>query len=798
MHLLRSFRFSTYLTLAMAVLCLGYAEGTLLPESPYITAAVILLIGVAYQLEGRWSLSLRAANFVGGALTLMLIGWIGLQFVRKPTEVVQHLPFPAFLLPYLSPVLMILIPAKLFRPKHNGDYWAMQGIGILAVALGCAMAYDMFFGVLLIVYMFCFAWSMSLFHLYRESRSQNLPDQSSARKSRTYLFRAAWRWSVIISAVGLLLFLVTPRPNDSKWELPMAMRGRAEVGLSEGNVDLNRTGTLEQNAELAFLVEARDARGAAKLDLDLNQRWRAASLVTYEGGKWMRGRDPDRAGTVVPGPASSRLGHAKRSDGLRLPDLGPQTYTLTFSLTAPTSAMAIAASPVLWRAVSPGQWRSGEEPPIHVFGPRISPVLQRNDGSFEWVATLSADRPSYVQAMATTPEPDLGPPMLLSKGYLEFLTRLPQSQVGERLRRHTSNLLARLVREGKLAAHVLQDVNPFTQLPAQRNHQAIARALERYLSSSGEFRYTTQLQRADRSLDPVEDFLYNTKSGHCQRFASALALMLRSQGIPAQLVLGFRGCEPLGDGRYEVRQYHAHAWVETIVDRSPPTQLLPLRLGESPPIYPTMQHWLSLDPTPAGSPEKDEKNGLSEWLEEALSRGENFFRNFVLGYDAAARQRTVDAIVNGFEEFGENLMAGEITWPIGIVGGCVLLIPAGTLIRGRLRRRRLRTQERAAQRELDRILPFHGKLLELLARHGLAPRTGQTAREFADAVATELSATPAAPVADVPSQLADAYYRARFGGTMPTEVELQDLDKALNRLGGVLTATRFQASCKTP
>ena len=43
MNLLRSFRLSTYLTLAMACLCLGYAEGTLLPESPYITGSVIVL-----------------------------------------------------------------------------------------------------------------------------------------------------------------------------------------------------------------------------------------------------------------------------------------------------------------------------------------------------------------------------------------------------------------------------------------------------------------------------------------------------------------------------------------------------------------------------------------------------------------------------------------------------------------------------------------------------------------------------------------------------------------------------------
>ena len=168
MNLIRPFRFSIYLTLALACICLGYAEGTLLPESPYITGAVILLIVVSYRLDGRWSLSLRAANIVGGCLILMLFAWIAMQFLREPPDFAQHLPFPALLLPYLGPVLMILIPAKLFRPKHNGDYWAMHGIGLLAVCLGSAMASDLFFGALLVAYLFSFAWSMSLFHLLRE------------------------------------------------------------------------------------------------------------------------------------------------------------------------------------------------------------------------------------------------------------------------------------------------------------------------------------------------------------------------------------------------------------------------------------------------------------------------------------------------------------------------------------------------------------------------------------------------------------------------------------------------------
>ncbi len=84
--------------------------------------------------------------------------------------------------------------------------------------------------------------------------------------------------------------------------------------------------------------------------------------------------------------------------------------------------------------------------------------------------------------------------------------------------------------------------------------------LERHLLT--QYTYTVDfLGRSGES--PLEDFLFVYKSGHCELFASAMVLMLRSQGIPARLVTGFLGAElnPL-EGYYAVRQQNAHAWVE--------------------------------------------------------------------------------------------------------------------------------------------------------------------------------------------------------------------------------------------
>jgi transglutaminase-like putative cysteine protease len=111
--------------------------------------------------------------------------------------------------------------------------------------------------------------------------------------------------------------------------------------------------------------------------------------------------------------------------------------------------------------------------------------------------------------------------------------------------------------------------------------------LERHLMDS----YTY----ADRFLGlsgdkPLEEFLFERREGHCELFASALVLMLRSEGIPARLVTGFLGGElnPL-TGYYVVRQSNAHAWVEA---------------------YLPDEGWKILDPTPpAGRPDASSLQG---------------------------------------------------------------------------------------------------------------------------------------------------------------------------------------------
>ncbi len=98
-------------------------------------------------------------------------------------------------------------------------------------------------------------------------------------------------------------------------------------------------------------------------------------------------------------------------------------------------------------------------------------------------------------------------------------------------------------------------------------HLEIAKALTRLLRESGLFQYSDSGQKRPDGVDPLEDFVTANRRGHCEYFAGALALMLRSQGIPARVALGFRASEFNSAGSYyQVRQLHAHAWVEALLE----------------------------------------------------------------------------------------------------------------------------------------------------------------------------------------------------------------------------------------
>ncbi|HVP44289.1 MAG TPA: DUF3488 and transglutaminase-like domain-containing protein [Terriglobales bacterium] len=145
-------------------------------------------------------------------------------------------------------------------------------------------------------------------------------------------------------------------------------------------------------------------------------------------------------------------------------------------------------------------------------------------------------------------------------------------------------------------------------------------ALERFLHDK--YRYTLVLPKR-LAKDPIADFLLLRKEGHCEYFASAMAVMLRSLGIPARLVNGFRTGEfNTITGSYIIRASQAHTWVEVFFPGS---------------------GWVSFDPTPA-----DPKQVPDSWSRFLLymDAAREFWREWIINYDFQHQSQVSQTVVS--------------------------------------------------------------------------------------------------------------------------------------------------------
>jgi transglutaminase-like putative cysteine protease len=140
------------------------------------------------------------------------------------------------------------------------------------------------------------------------------------------------------------------------------------------------------------------------------------------------------------------------------------------------------------------------------------------------------------------------------------------------------------------------DMDKYLQLPADtRRISALAREtagreegdlakaikIESFLRNN--YTYSLSVPTPPPGMSAIEDFLFNSKRGYCEHYATAMVLMLRTLGIPARIVTGFSGGELNTYGGYIiVRESNAHSWVEAAID----------------------DEWMRFDPTPPVSVER--------------------------------------------------------------------------------------------------------------------------------------------------------------------------------------------------
>ncbi|MDR3321177.1 MAG: transglutaminaseTgpA domain-containing protein, partial [Synergistaceae bacterium] len=127
------------------------------------------------------------------------------------------------------------------------------------------------------------------------------------------------------------------------------------------------------------------------------------------------------------------------------------------------------------------------------------------------------------------------------------------------------------------------------ELSRGRSGREIIDAVSNFLAQP-EYEYTIDSMQV--SQNPIEDFIFSTKRGNCEFFASAMAVMLRMAGIQTRLVAGYLGGQyNESGGYYIVRQSDAHVWVEVWDEKS----------GE----------WVRRDPTPGAAADASSQGGFN-------------------------------------------------------------------------------------------------------------------------------------------------------------------------------------------
>ncbi|MDP2823950.1 MAG: DUF3488 and DUF4129 domain-containing transglutaminase family protein [Sulfuritalea sp.] len=237
--------------------------------------------------------------------------------------------------------------------------------------------------------------------------------------------------------------------------------------------------------------------------------------------------------------------------------------------------------------------------------------------------------------------------------------------------------------------------------------------------------------------DIVDEFLFDTRRGFCEHFASSFVFALRAAGVPARVVAGYQGGEvnPV-DGYLVVRQYDAHAWAEAWI---------------------AGRGWVRIDPTAISAPSRINSNftaavpagealpflarGDLAWLKELRYRLDamtNGWNQRVLGYNPQ-RQRDLLASLGLNEPDWRSMTA-----VLSVLCGGVMLGLTAWILRNRLR--------------VDPALAAWRRFTARLARRGVVWQTWEGPLAFAARAATQ-APTHAESIASI----ATLYARLRYG-----------------------------------
>jgi transglutaminase-like putative cysteine protease len=706
----------------------------------FYTLAVAVFGAVAFftvDLHRTWALPRSVAN-------ALAVGTLGLLYFEYKIDDTQMLQALGHWLVYLQLV-------KYFLPKTAEDDWFLFLLGLMQVLIGSVVNQSDQVGTWLFLWAMLAVWVLGQFFLQREAHRLLAVENFSAESYISAPFVdpykglfdlpyavATARVMAATLALGGLIFLILPRHPGVTRSQATAPMSRHLTGFDE-EVQLGQLGEILENDSVVLTAVLTDEDDRVVRPGD-DTLWRGVTMLRYEKGRWHRQSKPTQAVVGFSETVAARKKIRQR-----------------ITLEPNDSATLFGIRPIL--DVSSGR--------------RFTPHLSTNDGTLFRADLRGGDYDYDVisDADQNAIQPGESPPGEFDRQLLSI-----SPDLAPRLRQIAQPLVEKIAPDG------------------QSGLIARARKLEWFLRDSGQFTYTLQMDVIDRSIDPVQDFLDNRKQGHCEYFASALALLLRSVDIQSRVVNGFKG----GDWNeltetLNVRQKHAHSWVEAFIGLD----------ANRHPI------WLTLDPTP--SIERKESiahvGGLAGSFRPLTDLVRHVWVFYIVGFDAERQDRLLYApmrmiirevrtqyvrlgrwLRNWFAKLFHFRDIGAFISIRGFFVTFVVLCLAAAighvsllLIKRALKWVRGPTHDATS---LTAGIFFYRRLVQLLAAYELERSPAETQSEFARRAHQFLAGKGplTQEVADVPRMVVDAFYRVRFGHLELEQASLEELDARLDAL----------------
>ena len=647
---------------------------------------------------------------------------------------------------------------KCLGQKGNRDYGQLLVLACLLLVVHSRLSATLLFPLTIILFMTLGTYVVSLFHLQREvehwsSRGVVVGadgSEASAHSVRRGLSRSTGVFAACALAVAAVVFMMAPRLGAGVLGRSRTPRGSTATGFGD-TIEFGQLRSRIQRSRVLVMQVVLRKNGEPFGGPDFEPYFRGQTLETYERvhlrrWRWRWRHRPQYRRQIGDIASNEPVEIVELPEGEDPANLLEQEFTL----------VRVDRHQPLFTMYPPVRFRSRDFEQIE----------------HEWSSQILTGRPKERRVSRYT----VYTPWDFSPA-LQQVLKAGQKSVRSRGSRYAPK--SSLPVSDKVRSYIEQ----YAVLDAvdRSNPAAVAEALETYFRH-GDFEYTLELADIDRSVEPIEDFLLSRRRGHCEYFASSMAVLGRLEGLRTRVVTGYRGGEynTVG-GFYEVRENHAHAWVEVFLPET---------------------GWTLYDPTPPAT--ETEVAKAPWWTPIATYFGFLEFKwiSLVLAYDTDARNRFFDTVRSRLATVGswaENPFAaaldasvdaerltgfaaarGALIVMVGVAVAYILLSRIPRRLRswfvGLFRRRRGKSA--GAQRHPDAA--FYDEFVRAVRRLGCTRAVHQTPLEFAAEVSRRFGGAIRA------EGIADALYRIEYGGKpLPADQQqsiAQTLD-AVRQLG---------------